>query len=80
MWEPINPAPPPMQTLMTPLDPTSSGCAALNSVAKLFPIVITFSLSVVRSVKLACYGSMKTAVMSRKPTKITRAVRREFYG
>jgi hypothetical protein len=31
MWDPMNPPPPPMQTLMTPSAPASSGWAFLNS-------------------------------------------------
>ena len=41
IWEPMKPAPPPMQTLTIPSGPTSDGFAALNSFAKLAPMTAT---------------------------------------
>ena len=40
----MKPAPPPMQTLMTPLAPISSGCLALKSLMNVFPILLVFYL------------------------------------
>jgi hypothetical protein len=52
MWDPMKPAPPPMQTLMTPFEPISSGWAFLKSLPKLFPILDVWRLKFAERVEM----------------------------